>query len=415
MKMRQKQLVVALLAFGFTVPAGAIPLINGLGGDRGYGDLALLPNDDSSSNSLSLPFDVNFFGSTFNSFFVNNNGNVSFNGSIGTFTPEPFPVASQPMIAPFWGDVDTSGTGTEPGGNNVWIASPNASTVVVTWDTVGFFPSDNSLENSFQLVLRDRSVDTGTAGDFDIEFRYEQLQWTTGDASDGVGGLGGTPAQAGYDAGDGTNFFVLPGSRTADVLELQNTSNVSTTTAGLWSFAIRNGEIPGSTPDNPLLPVETADGWDFEFGVNLDQRVFIDPDVAIGYDYIVNSGPGIQTVVLPSIGDDLYDIYVWNGTDWELLVSDWLAGDEYDFGLNGVDRFRVLGIETDALVDPANPTAFVTGLTFAGAGIVNMSQNPISVFVSDGPTTGVPEPSILLLMSGGLVFFGVKKRRRKQV
>jgi len=414
MKMKQKQLVAALLALGLAVPASAIPLIDGLGGDRGYGEIAMPPNDDRSSVSLNLPFDVNFFGNTYSNFFVNTNGNISFNRGISTYTPDPFPIASQPMIAPFWGDVDTRGTGTVAGGNNVWVASPSSDTVVVTWDTVGFYPSNNTLENNFQLILRDRAADTGTAGDFDIEFRYEQLEWTTGDASGGTGGLGGTPAQAGYDAGNGTNFFVLPGSRTAGVLDLQNTSNVSTDTAGLWSFAIRNGEVPGSTPDNPLMPVETEAGWNFEFGVDLDQRVFIDPEVAIGYDYIVNSGPSVQTVVLPSIGDNMFDIYGWNGTDWDLLASDWLTGDIYNFGVDGVDRFRVLGIEIGALLDPLDPTAFVTGLTFTGTGIVNMSQNSITEFVGgQDPGVGVPEPSVLLLMSAGFLLLGVGKRRKQ--
>ena len=419
MKMRQKQLVAALLALGLTVPASAIPLIDGLGGARDFGDLAMGRNDDGSSNRLNLPFDINFFGNTYSNFFINTNGNVSFNGRIGTFTPRPFPIASQPMIAPYWGDVDTRGSGgsAAAGGNNVWVASPNSETVVVTWDTVGFYSRNNTRENSFQLVLRDRAADTGTAGDFDIEFRYEQLEWTTGRASGGNSlGLGGTPAQAGYDAGNNTDFFVLPGSRTGAVLDLQNTSNVSAATPGLWSFAIRNGEVPGSTPDNPLMPVETDAGWDFEFGVDLTTRVFIDPDVAIGYDYVVNSGPNVQTVVLPSIGDNLFDIYGWNGTDWDLLASDWLTGDVFDFGLGGTDRFRVMGIETDALLDPLNPTAFVTGLTFAGTGIVNLSQNPITVFVAgpgQGPGASVPEPSILLLLSAGFVLLGIGKRRKQ--
>ena len=29
------------------------------------------------------------------------------------------------------------------------------------------------------------------------------IQWTTGDASDGFGGFGGTPAHVGFNAGDG--------------------------------------------------------------------------------------------------------------------------------------------------------------------------------------------------------------------
>jgi hypothetical protein len=51
----------------------------------------------------------------------------------------------------------------------------------------------------WQLVLVDR-LDTGT-GNFDIEYRYAQIQWETGDFSGGSGGLGGQSARVGYTAG----------------------------------------------------------------------------------------------------------------------------------------------------------------------------------------------------------------------
>jgi hypothetical protein len=47
--------------------------------------------------------------------FVNNNGNITFaQGAVPTFTPDPFPIATQPMIAPWWGDVDTRGAQQAP-------------------------------------------------------------------------------------------------------------------------------------------------------------------------------------------------------------------------------------------------------------------------------------------------------------
>ncbi|GAJ02620.1 unnamed protein product, partial [marine sediment metagenome] len=220
-----------------------------------------------------------------------------------------------------------------------------------TWDMVGYYSGHNDRRNDFQAVFRDRS-DTG-AGNFDVDFRYNQLQWTTGDVSD-------VAAQAGYDAGDGTRFFVLPNSRTEQVLDLQNTSNVSVTQPGLWSFAIRNGELPGGSPSNPLMPVETPRGWDFEFGVELDQMIFIDPEIAVGYDYLVNSGPLFQSVLLPDIGDGLFDLYLWDIATSTYLLEDVLTqGAEYAFGVGGVDNFRILGIEESAGLDPNDPLAFI--------------------------------------------------------
>lgn len=104
--------------------------------------------------------------------------------------------------------------------------------------------------------------DTG-AGNFDIEFRYRQLQWTAGDVSNsGASGcLGGIPAQAGYDAGNNTNFFALPGSFDSSILQLVNTSNVGQNTPGLWTMAIRNGHTRWIlTQCSPVTQYRAA-GW----------------------------------------------------------------------------------------------------------------------------------------------------------
>jgi hypothetical protein len=374
----------------------AVPLISGMGGPAGFGTLTQQPNDDGSSNQLNLPFEVNFFGNRYNNFYVNNNGNVTFNGPVGAYTPTPFPISAQPMIAPFWGDVDTRCTTC----GAVYIGSPNASTVVVTWNNVGFFSSNSSLTNNFQLALRDQG-----AGNFDVEFRYDRLNWTTGNASGGVNGLGGTPAQAGYDAGNGTNFFTLPGSRTAGVLNLASATNVAGGSPGLWSYAIREGALPGETPLNPLLPVVVNGSFTFDFNVVIPtRRIFIDPVVAVGYTYVVSSGQRITSVQFTTnLGDP-------NGYEIRDLAGNLLAvvnvNDIYNF-TNPVSGFQVTGIEASAGLNPLDTRAFVTGLTFDVAGQVQMSQTPIT-FDTGGGTGGtgnVPLPgSLVLLAVGGLAF-----------
>ena len=427
-------LCMGTLLLGLSAPAAAVPLESGLGGTAGYGDLAMAPNDDGSSNLLNLPFNINFFGANYNSFYVNNNGNVTFGGPVGTYTPISFPfnrpiggggggeggpvvaaaaaVSNIAMIAPYWGDVDTRCAGC----GAVYVASPNSTTVVVTWNDVGYYRANNSLTNNFQLVLKDQSVagNAATTGNFDITFRYDRLQWTTGDASGGTGGLGGTPAQAGFDAGDGVNFFTVPGSQTAAVLDLANTTNVAGGPAGLWTFAIRAGAVPGTTADNPLLPVVTEAGWNFNFNVILpNQQIFIDPAIAVGYDYIVTSGPNFRSVLLPvGIGDNLFDLWLWNGTDW-VFSNQITGGVEYFFAPGGIDRFRILGIETNAGLDPNNTLAFTTGLTFEGTGAISVTQSAIVTTIN---TNAVPEPSALLLMLTGLAgVMGLRSRRRKAV
>lgn len=133
----------AVTSFSVLTPSvvAAASLVNGLGGPEGFGQLAMGRNDDGSSSRLDLPFTVNFFGTSHSTFFVNNNGNLTFNGSLGRFTPNPFPIANQPMIAPYWADVDTRCSAC----GEVYVAAPNPDTLVVTWDGVGYFPSNATL------------------------------------------------------------------------------------------------------------------------------------------------------------------------------------------------------------------------------------------------------------------------------
>ena len=67
------------------------------------------------------------------------------------------------------------------------------------------------------------------------------IQWTTGDASGGSGGFGGTPAQVGFNAGDGTRFAVVPESRTGAIVNIDTTSNVGI--PGQWMFQVDGESI----------------------------------------------------------------------------------------------------------------------------------------------------------------------------
>lgn len=165
---------------------------------------------------------------------------------------------------------------------------------------------------------------------------------------------------------------------------------------------------PGS-PENPLLPEEddTPDSFDFTFTVTEPSTpIFIDPEIAVGYDYIVNSGPNVASVILPDLGDGLYEIYGWGGSSFDLFLGDALAGIEFDFGVDGIDQFQVLGIETSAMLDPTDPVAFVTGLTFTDAGEVDISQIPVTVDVA-----AVPIPGSVPLLSAALLSVLATRRR----
>jgi hypothetical protein len=199
----------ALMLLGGSVTAQAAAILP----NAGFNTTTFPANDDESVGPVNTGLGtLNFFGLNFDTVFVNNNGNVTFTGALGTFTPDAITAGSLAMLAPFWGDVDTAGgtplSNTTKYGNDV-VDGHNA--FGVNWVDVGFY--DNSpgpARNSFQLVVVDRT-DTG-AGNFDFMFNYDKIQWESGEASGSdPSGCGGTPAHAGWTNGAGT-FAELPGS-----------------------------------------------------------------------------------------------------------------------------------------------------------------------------------------------------------
>jgi hypothetical protein len=163
--------------------------------------LAMLPNDDLYSNSIALPFSFSFYGTTYDSLYINNNGNISFAQPYFTFTANPFPDPTFNMIAPFWADVDTRATN----GGNVWYKI-NPHSLIVIWDHVGYYPMMQDKLNTFQLIISD-GLDTLIPNANNVSFCYGDMQWTTGAASSGVNGFGGFPATVGVNIGNGINYF----------------------------------------------------------------------------------------------------------------------------------------------------------------------------------------------------------------
>ncbi len=210
--MRNSLLITCSLVL-FAAPAAAqAPLLTGLGGPRDFGTSCLHHNDDESSPEIDLrtafPSGLRFFDRTHTKVFVNTNGNISFNGPVSTYTPLAFPVADQPMIAPYWADVDTrrsiwdwgGGPCPNPTTNGVWwhLEPPHGAEpgrMIVTWDRVGYFDMNTDRLMSFQLILTAVPSCGGGATDFDVEFRFNRCEWTIGDVSS-------AHAQSGFDAGN---------------------------------------------------------------------------------------------------------------------------------------------------------------------------------------------------------------------
>lgn len=213
----------------------------------GFNSSILPANDDGYTDLVPLPFSINFFGTTYSGTYVNNNGNLTFTGQLGTYTPFNLYTTGTPIIAPFFGDVDTRGAGsalTKYGDGTF----DGHTAFGATWDGVGvgYYASHDDKLNKFQTLLVDRS-DTGV-GNFDIYFNYDQIQWETGDASDGTGGLGGSSARAGYSSGVAANSYEIPGSAVNGAFLDSNLATGlihggNTGVAGRYVFLVRNGTV----------------------------------------------------------------------------------------------------------------------------------------------------------------------------
>uniref|UniRef100_K1QM71 Sushi, nidogen and EGF-like domain-containing protein 1 n=1 Tax=Magallana gigas TaxID=29159 RepID=K1QM71_MAGGI len=212
---------------------------------------------------------------------------------VSTYTPDPFPIANDArMIAPFWADIDTTR------GGAVWYREttnadlldrttkevtnnyPNffrfkASWIfIATWDRVAFYGCAGvgcSKTNTFQAVLI-----TNGQHSFTI-YNYEDIQWTTGTASGGnsTTGIGGTPAQVGFNAGDGIVSFTVNASRSPDIVNVDKHSNVDI--PGKFAFRIDASDI--------------SDG-----GCNTEGNLTIAPRYGpmLGGQYLIISGPCIE-------------------------------------------------------------------------------------------------------------------------
>ena len=203
---------------------------------------------------------------------------VSFDAAVPQFTPDSFPITGSALFSPYWADVDIRGTGQiyyrESSDQNLlnkattdiisifpeFSGSFSASRLfIATWDRVGYFNSNTDLvcslllyiiisqkfyialnilyssqTNTFQCIIISDGTHTF------VTFLYNDIQWTTGDASGGTGGFGGTPAQVGFNAGDGT-FFSLQGSQTAAIVDIESTTNVGV--PGQYTFRVDEAEI----------------------------------------------------------------------------------------------------------------------------------------------------------------------------
>ena len=241
MKIHHPFLLAPALSLAFVVSslsAGAIvggPLSN-----------SLPPVDGASASPVNIGFSVNFLGTTYNTLSVNDDGNVTFDspGGDSDFSVPSLNEAGFPILAPFFADVDPSGSGQVTYGN---LTVGGQQAFGVDWTNVGYYylPSAGTDKlNSFQLLL----IQGANPGDFTLEFNYNQIQWEAGLADGGIDGLGGGSAVAGFSStGDLLGVtYELPGSAVNGALidggpDSLVANSINSAIPGSYQFSFVNG------------------------------------------------------------------------------------------------------------------------------------------------------------------------------
>ena len=140
------------------------------------------------------------FGQTYDEFYINSKGMISFIEPVIDWTPEELPDAEYNIIAGFWADADYRLTG-----DIFYRITPEA--VYVNWVDVGYYNNGDDRTNSYQIVFSaDGSIAVG--GGNNVQLCYESMEWAHGDVGGEGGCCGPDPATVGVDVQNNSDNFV---------------------------------------------------------------------------------------------------------------------------------------------------------------------------------------------------------------
>ncbi len=164
-------------------------------------------NEDGSYGPINLGFNFNLYGTIYTQVWINVNGSLTFTGPLDTYSSTSFPT-NFPIVAGFWADVDFRGAAC---GNISYKLT--STSLIVNYTNAGYFSVNDNLLNTFQIIISDGTdpltYDYSNSTQGNVAFNYKDMNWTTGDASDGIVGFGGIPATVGVD--DGLGHYVQIG------------------------------------------------------------------------------------------------------------------------------------------------------------------------------------------------------------
>ncbi len=126
-------------------------------------------SDDTET--IQLPFDFQFYGIVYDEITVSTNGWIAFGESdMSSFRNYSIPGAGgpSPMVAGFWDDLTTDGSG------DVYYLSNN-DYVIIQWDSMSIHGHNNS-QNTFQMILYNPSSTYTPTGDGEIKVQYQEFR-----------------------------------------------------------------------------------------------------------------------------------------------------------------------------------------------------------------------------------------------
>ena len=133
----------------------------------------LIAQCDDCVSQQTLPFPFTYFGQTYTSIFVSNNGNIGFNFADGTYTPTVPGFANQPRIGAFWDDLIVGGGATA--GAGLYINNTIAGQFVITW-----------LHQQIFCCTGDDTIQLTLFADGRFQFAYNGITTIAGSTSSGV-------------------------------------------------------------------------------------------------------------------------------------------------------------------------------------------------------------------------------------
>ena len=156
---------------------------------------------DCSSDPIAVsnqtdPWTFDLYGETYEFFYINSKGQISFGGDVIDWTPTGFPAAEYNQIAGYWQDTDIRTVG-----EIKWKKTQDA--VYVNFIDVGYYNNQSDLTNSFQIIIT--SPESGILPDGNnAQVCYLDMNWAHGDVGGSGGCCGTDPGVTGAD-GESTN------------------------------------------------------------------------------------------------------------------------------------------------------------------------------------------------------------------